>query len=215
MSIRLQVLMMAVALAAVPALAQDQADVDAAASAADVAHSVLPGASEIDLAVAQVPGSAAAVVGTVEATAVIQAIDSATREITLQTQDGRTETLVAGPGVVHFDQLAAGDTVRVTYKEAVVVYLGGAETANAEAGAGLVRESDVPGGKLLGAGQVTVKVLELDKETRKAKLELPGGEIRAVQVRDGLDLSQVEVGDTVTVAIAKALAVSVEKPAAD
>ena len=44
---------------------------------------------------------------------------------------------------------------------------------------------------------------------------MPGGETRQIKVRDGVDLSQVEVGDTVTVAIAKALAIGVEKPAAD
>ena len=196
-------------------LAQCGGDAAAAKTAAEVAGSVLAGATAVETTVAQVPGSAAAVVDRVAASATIQAIDAATRDITLLTEDGRAETFTAGPEVINFDQLAVGDRVNVTYTEAVAVYLSAAAEAGAEMGAGVIRAEGVPGGVVAGQGQITAKVLELNKETRQAKLELPGGETRQIKVRDGVDLSQVEVGDTVTVAIAKALAIGVEKPAAD
>lgn len=203
------------ALVSIPALAQSAADAAAAATAAQVAGSVLAGASEAETLVAHVPGSAAAVVDKVQASATIQAIDADTREITFLTQDGRTEIFTAGPAVENFDQLAVGDQVNVTYTEAVAVYLSEAAEPGVELGAGVIRADGVPGGVLAGQGQITAKVLELDKAIRQAKLELPGGEIRPIKVRDGIDLSQVEAGDTVTVAIAKSLAINVEKPVAD
>ena len=214
---KMMMLFFALALVSAPVLAQCHGDAEVAKTATEVAASVLAGASEVETVVAHAPGSAAAVVDKVQASATIQAIDSATREITFLTADGRTETFTAGPAVVNFDQLAAGDEVTVSYTEAVAVYLSKAADAEADAelGAGVIRVEGVPGGVVAGQGQITAKILELDKETRQAKLELPGGEIKETKVRDGIDLSQVEAGDTVTVAIAKALAIGVEKPSAE
>ncbi len=202
------------ALASLPVLAQCGGDAAAAATAAQVAGSVLAGASEVETTIAQVPGSAAAVVDTIQASATIQAIDAATRDITLITGNGQTEVFTAGPAVRNFDQLAVGDQVNVTYQEALAVYLSAATEPGAEIAASIVRaeEGAAPGGTLLAQGQVTAKVLELDKETRVAKLQLPGDETRRIQIGADVDLSQVEVGDAVTVAIAKALAIDIEKP---
>jgi hypothetical protein len=184
----------------------------AAALAMGVATQAL--AVEMETTVAQMPGSAAAVVDTITASATIQAIDKATRDITYVTSDGLTDTFTAGPAVRNFDQLAVGDQVNIKFQEAVAVYLGKDAAPSADAGGGIAAAplGATPGGVALGAAQLTVKVLELDKETRQAKLELPNNVIRQVKVRDGLDLSQVQVGDSVTVAIAQGLAIEVVKP---
>jgi hypothetical protein len=171
-------------------------------------------AVEMETAVAHVPGSAAAVVDTMTASATIQAINKETRDITYVTSDGLTDTFTAGPAVANFDQLAVGDQVNIKFQEAVAVYLGKDAVPSAGAGGGIVAApiGATPGGMALGAAQITVKVLELDKATRQAKLELPNNVIRQVKVRDGLDLSQVQVGDSVTVAIAQGLGIEVVKP---
>lgn len=174
----------------------------------------LAAAAEMETTVAHVPGSAAAVVDTLTASATIQAIDKETRLITYVTAEGLTDSFTAGPSVANFDQLAPGDRVNIQYQEAVAIYLGKDAAPSADAAGGIAAApiGATPGGVALGAVQLTVKVLELDKETRQAKLELPDNVIRKVKVRDGLDLSQVQVGDSVTVAIAQALAINVEKP---
>ncbi len=184
------------------------------ATALVVGVATLASAVEMETTVVQVPGSAAAVVDTVTASATIQAINPETRDITYLTSDGLTDTFTAGPAVANFDQLAVGDQVNIKFQEAVAVYLGKDAAPSADAGGGIVAAplGATPGGVALGAAQLTVKVLELDKETRHAKLELPNNVIRNVKVRDGLDLSQVQVGDSVTVAIAQGLAIEVEKP---
>ena len=160
------------------------------------------------------PGSVAAVSDSVTATVTLSAIDATTREITFTREDGRSDVMTAGPGVANFAQLAVGDQVVVTCTEAVAVYLSPAEAPETFIAAGIVREENgaKPGGALLAQGQVTARVLELDRETRRAKLLLPGDETRTITVRDGIDLSPVQAGDMVAVAISKALAISVEKP---
>jgi hypothetical protein len=174
----------------------------------------LAAAIETQTTVANVPGSAAAVVDTITASATIQAINAETRDITYVTSDGLTDTFTAGPAVRNFDQLAVGDQVNIKFQEAVAVYLGKDAAPSADAGGGIAAApiGATPCGVALGAAQITVKVLELDKATRLAKLELPDNVIRKVKVRDGIDLSQVQVGDSVTVAIAQSLAIEVVKP---
>lgn len=197
-----------------PAGAQQADDVAASAAAREIAGTVLEEASARETAVVQVPGSVAAVSDSVTATVTLSAIDATTREITFTREDGRSDVMTAGPGVANFAQLAVGDQVVVTCTEAVAVYLSPAEAPETFIAAGIVREENgaEPGGALLAQGQVTARVLELDRETRRAKLLLPGDETRTITVRDGIDLSPVQAGDMVAVAISKALAISVEKP---
>ena len=197
-----------------PAGAQQADDVAASAAAREIAGTVLEEASARETAVVQVPGSVAAVSDSVTATVTLSAIDATTREITFTREDGRSDVMTAGPGVANFAQLAVGDQVVVTCTEAVAVYLSPAEAPETFIAAGIVREENgaKPGGALLAQGQVTARVLELDRETRRAKLLLPGDETRTITVRDGIDLSPVQAGDMVAVAISKALAISVEKP---
>ena len=199
---------------AVSAGAQPADDVAASAAAREIAGTVLEEASARETAVVQVPGSVAAVSDSVTATVTLSAIDATTREITFTREDGRSDVMTAGPGVANFAQLAVGDQVVVTCTEAVAVYLSPAEAPETFIAAGIVREENgaKPGGALLAQGQVTARVLELDRETRRAKLLLPGDETRTITVRDGIDLSPVQAGDMVAVAISKALAISVEKP---
>ena len=197
-----------------PAGAQQADDVAASAAAREIAGTVLEEASARETAVVQVPGSVAAVSDSVTVAVTLSAIDATTREITFTREDGRSDVMTAGPGVANFAQLAVGDQVVVTCTEAVAVYLSPAEAPETFIAAGIVREENgaKPGGALLAQGQVTARVLELDRETRRAKLLLPGDETRTITVRDGIDLSPVQAGDMVAVAISKALAISVEKP---
>src|SRR5512137_2288293 len=68
-------------------------------------------------AAAQKPVSDAAVM---TETAVIVAIDSTNRMITLKGEDGLTETIYAGPEVKRFNELKVGDKVTFRYYESVV-----------------------------------------------------------------------------------------------
>jgi hypothetical protein len=116
--------------------------------------------------------------------------------------------------VVNFDQLAVGDKVNITFTESVAVFLGkdAAPSADAGAGAVLAPVGGTPGGVVVGAAQITAKVTELNVENRRATLQMPDGSSRKIKVRDGIDLTKVTVGDSVTIAIAEGIAIDVEKP---
>ena len=53
---------------------------------------------------------------TVEGTAIVRSVDAETRKIVLDNEEtGQTETIVAGPEILNFDQIEVGDTVKAIY----------------------------------------------------------------------------------------------------
>lgn len=178
----------------------------------EIAGIVMSGPVEVESIVANEPGAAFAVANSASASALITDINAAKRIVTLQTEAGQTKKFTAGPAVNKFDQLKAGDTVKVNYTEIMAVYLGPDAAPSADMGAGLARKEDgTPGAALFGESRITLKVLKLDKASRLVKLELPDKSVREAKVRDGINLSKVKVGDTVTAAVAKALVIEVTK----
>ena len=92
----------------------------------------------------------------------------------------------------------------------MAVYLGQYEAHSAEVASGLARRRDgMPGAALFGDAQITAMIVELDRDTRRVKLELPDNEVREATVRKGVDLSRVKEGDSVTVAVTSALVIEV------
>lgn len=198
------------------ALGQSPGDGAAAAEAGAVAEAVLDESAVRTSAVLRVPGSFGAMTRSARETVTLAAIDAATREITLVHEDGRTEIYAAGPGLAQFDRLAVGDRVSVTYTESMAVYRSEAEVPESVFAAGVIRAEAgaVPGGSLLAQGQVTAQVTELFPETRRATLRLAGGETRTIEVAADVDLSKVNAGDMVAIALAKSLEIDVEQPEA-
>jgi hypothetical protein len=185
-------------------------DEDAVATMEEIAGIVMSGPVGVESIVANDPGAAFTIANSASAEAVITSINAATRIIVVQTQDGNTKSFTAGPAVKNFDKLKVGDTITVTYTESMAVYLGQDGAPSADMASGLARKSDgTPGAALFGEAQVTAKVLALDKATRLVKLELPENDVREFTIRDGVNLSKVNVGDSVTVAIARALVIGV------
>jgi len=192
--------------------ATEVTDEETVATMEEIAGIVMSGPVEVQALVGRDPGAALTIATTATAEVVIKSINARKRIITIETQDGQTKKYKAGPAIKSFDQLKVGDTVVATFTEIMAVYLGQDEAPSADIAAGLVRKSDgTPGAALVGEAQVTAKILELDKTTRSIKLELPEKEIREAKVREGLDLSKVKVGDTVTISIASALVIEVVK----
>ncbi|MEI7638473.1 MAG: hypothetical protein WCJ37_14275, partial [Syntrophus sp. (in: bacteria)] len=72
----------------------------------------------------------AVVVEVVKATAKVTAVDAAKRTVTLE-MDGKSKTITCGPEVKNFDQIKVGDQLKVTFVEALAVYL---QKAGAPAG---------------------------------------------------------------------------------
>jgi hypothetical protein len=134
--------------------------------------------------------------------AVVSAVDKATRSVTLSTADGRTTTFKAGDEVRNFDQIAVGDRVTAQVWEQSSVFLQkGNPTTQAEAtvAAARVPKGAKPGGFVVASTQQTATVVALDLDTRQVTLQFADGKWRSFQVGPNINLAKAKVGDKLSV----------------
>ena len=182
-----------------------------AATVVIVAHAQQAPTTSSSVAVS--PGKAVAT-STTKASAVIVAIDSTYRIVTLKTASGRTVEVVAGPEVKNFDQLKVGQKVKAAYSEALSLELkkgGGGVRGVSEKGGGV---QAAPGTKpgAGGARQITVlaDVVKVDTKTHLVTLKGPGGNFVDLHVEDPEQLKNIKKGDQVEAVYTEAVAVTVE-----
>ena len=164
------------------------------------------------------PGAVVAKVTTMLATVVD--VDKATRMVTLRSDDGREQTIKAGPEVRNFDQIEKGDKVSAEYHESMAIFARKAEAAAGAASpktatygtANLAPLGDKPGGLITDVTEVTTTVQEIDYAKRQVTLMGPSGKPRVITVSDRVEnLEAVKKGDEVIVRYTEALAISVTK----
>ncbi|MDH4165875.1 MAG: hypothetical protein OEV90_05625 [Gammaproteobacteria bacterium] len=153
-------------------------------------------------------------VATVEATAVVTAIDQKTREVTLKKEDGTEVTFVAGEDVKNLAQVKPGDVLHVVYGEALAyeVKKGGTTVAPVTAVAGGAAElGQKPEGALARQTTATVVITAIDPQAPSVTFKGHSGEVRTIKVLHPEKLVGVSVGDTVELTYTEALAIKVEE----
>jgi hypothetical protein len=152
------------------------------------------------------------VVQTVAVTAVIKAVDAATRTVTLVGPQGGEMQVTAGDEVKNFAQLQPGQRVDVKYAEALVVELikgGGAPvTRSMDAGAAAAKPGEMPAA--LGARKVTVvgDVIALDPANQKVTVKGPQRTVN-LKVNDPEQFKLIAMGDQLQATYTEAVAVDV------
>jgi hypothetical protein len=152
--------------------------------------------------------------------AVITKIDSKTREITLEGSLGNFITLVAGPELTRFDELAVGDVVNATYTSSISGELR-APTEEELAQPMVVVDADAitaPKDKDPGAAVgVTVRAVctieGMNRITRTVMLKDPDGDFHIIEDVDPEKMAGVTIGETIIVTYTEAFALSLEKQA--
>jgi len=148
-------------------------------------------------------------------TAVVEAIDHETREVTLKGPEGDTMTFVAGDDVRNLDQVSVGDTVVAQYEQSLDIEVfpndGSAPGAGEMTVAGRAEKGEMPGAAIVNSQVVTATVEEINLENNTFKLKGPSGEVREYVARDPENLKKAEVGDLVVISYTEAVALSVEK----
>jgi len=155
------------------------------------------------------------VVDTYKITAAVNAVDAASRKVTLVTPDGTKTTYKAGPEVVNFNQIQVGDQVKAMVAEQLVVFVRKNGEPASDGAAGLVGLAPVgakPGVLMANTEEVTAKVEAIDLQHRKATLRFPDGKSKTFKVRKDVDLTKAKLGDEVVFRTTEALAITVEKP---
>lgn len=127
----------------------------------------------------------AAFEATAETTATIETVDPQTREVLLRTEDGRFVTVVAGPEVRNFDQLAPADRVRAVFTESVVAAVAAPdernETTVTTAGA-RAAPGETPGLAVGEAIQSVVEIVSYDPDSALVTFRGPSGLLHSVTV---------------------------------
>jgi hypothetical protein len=149
----------------------------------------------------------------ISATAVVQSVDQATREVVLLGPAGEEIAVIAGPEVRNLAQLEAGDTVQMDYYESVAVEMAPADapeqrvslyTSRAAAGA-------KPGGVAVLTTEMVVELVDYDQSSGFARVRTPDGEVIGVTVPPTLRTFAAarQSGESVAVTISEAMAVSI------
>jgi Cu/Ag efflux protein CusF len=151
----------------------------------------------------------------IEVTATVKKIDYEKRRVTLALPEGREVELTAGPEARNFDQVKAGDQVRVTYYESLVVQVRqpGEATpgASARVGTGRAEPGAAPGAVAISTATLTTTVRAIDREKQTITIELASGDQQTLPVQNPANLDKVKVGDLLEITLNEALAISVEK----
>jgi len=145
--------------------------------------------------------------------ATVEAVDMASREVTLRLADGKLMSFIAGDEVRNLAQVEVGDQVIVEYSIGMIMALnpsGSAirsrvdrvETGRAEPGqkpAGIVRKTV----------EVTATIVAVDQQARTVTLK---GPLRTVTlpVAEDINITKLKVGDQVDAVYQESLAISVQ-----
>jgi Cu/Ag efflux protein CusF len=149
-----------------------------------------------------------------EAKATVESIDYKSRRVRLKSENGEKISFVASDNIKNLNQVKKGDTVIADYAEAIVFEIKKGGKA-APPTATQVSSSARPGSNPQGivAREVTTSVLitAIDKKKPAVTFKNANGDTETFKVRYPERLEGVNVGDTVNVTYAEAIALKVVK----
>jgi hypothetical protein len=152
------------------------------------------------------------------ALAEVVGVDAAERVVTLRREDGTEFRVKCGEAVRNFAQIAAGDTLRVKYKETLDATRlppeASATPTAAALAAGRAKPGKQPGAGVGVAVSVCVKIVSIDREREIVVFSLPSGELiaRPIVTPEGREFVKgLKLGDLVRLDYTEVLALTVEK----
>jgi len=150
--------------------------------------------------------------GTLESLTVsVEAIERASREITVKKPDGTYETLYVPAEIKRFDTLKIGDKITAKYYETVVVRLQapGQKPVNSDK-ADISRSANANAATLARQRTMTATITKIDPKAPSITLSGPNGWTYSKRVEDTKMLAQVKVGDKLDITWTEALVLSLE-----
>jgi Cu/Ag efflux protein CusF len=149
-------------------------------------------------------------------TATVEKIDMATREVTLNREEGEEPvTIIAGPDVRNLDQVRVGDRVTFTVSEELAIFAapqGGGPSITKTLEDRRTPMGGKPGRSVTNVVETSVTIVALDLATHTAVIREHSGDLRTIRVSDRMNLDGIKVGDQAVMRHTKAMAISVENP---
>ena len=178
-----------------------------------------PAPPQLTGAIATAPGAAAAMT-LVNVSATVEAVDPATRTVSLKGPKGNVVDVVAGEEVRNFDQIRKGDRLTVRYAEALTLELRKDGRAVGRSDAEAMKRAapgQKPGGVARRDVTIVADVVNVDAAAKKVSLKGPKGNVVDLNVHDPEQLKLVRKGDKVEATYTQAIAISMEgaTPAAE
>jgi Cu/Ag efflux protein CusF len=162
---------------------------------------------------ASAPGKAA-MAGVVKVSAVVVAIDAASRTLTLKGAKGKIVDVVAPPEAKKFDQIRVGDTVTVEYARALTLELmpsgGSIRSSSTQAASAPAPAGAVAGGAVGRQVVIMANVTAVNTKESFVTLRGPKGNSVDLHVADPAQLKRVKVGDQVEAVYTEAVAITVD-----
>jgi hypothetical protein len=146
-------------------------------------------------------------------TATVEAIDAASRTVTLKKPDGTFVSVVAGPDIKRFAEIKVGDKVNARYYENLVIRLmrPGEPEEQSRVKATTGSEQVLPGGTKAKQTKITATIAAIDMNTSSVTFIGPNGWKFTSKVQDTEALAKVKVGDKVEMVWTEAVLVSLER----
>ena len=169
-------------------------------------------APQATMLAASAPGKAA-MAGTVRVSALVVAIDSATRIVTLKGANGKIVDVTVPPEAKKFDDIRVGDTVTVEYARALTLELkpaGGVRSSSSQSASAPAPAGAVAGGAVAKQVVIMANVTAVNTKEGYVTLRGPKGNSMDLAVPDPKQLKMVKVGDQVEAVYTEAMAITVE-----
>ena len=144
------------------------------------------------------------------ATARIEAIEQATRTLSIKNDDGTYETFQVPPDVKRFSELKVGDRITARYYENVVVRLKkpGEPAYDLDKEALTRGTGQSPSATAARQRTITASVVAIDPKVPSITVKGPNGWIYGRKVKDTKALAQVKVGDQLDITWTEAVLIS-------
>jgi hypothetical protein len=146
-------------------------------------------------------------------TATVEAIEAASRTLTLKKPDGTLVAIVAGPDIKRFDEIKIGDKVTARYYENIVVRLKrpGEPDVDKKVKTTTGSEQALPGGTKARQRTITATITAIDPSIPSVTFTGPNGGTYTSKVQDTEALAKVKVGDKVDIVWTLAVLVSLQR----
>ena len=149
------------------------------------------------------------------ATAMVEAIDHATREVTLKEDNGQYHTVQVPADNKRFDTIKVGDKVTARYYDNVVIRVKhqGEKDVDSDTAAVTSGSNAKPGGTAATQRTITATITAIDQKIPSITFTGPNNWKYSSKVQDKEALAKVKVGDKVDIVWTEAVMISLETPA--
>jgi hypothetical protein len=147
----------------------------------------------------------------------VTAVDQTNRTVTVKEKDGTSETFKVGDEVKRLNEIAAGDTVVVKFKQGLMLQVMTPEGAQPGTGVVAAQRGDAnkpPSATVGAAVQGTVTVSAVDQTSRIVVLQTDKGDLFKVKAGPKIQLDRVKAGDKLYGVYSETYAISIEKASA-